>query len=73
MGYLPCQEIAAVMFGGDRNSAGLLNISLSQELVQAASFVKASGGVLRSRQVIAAIIVNWIWRNPDEQPYFPEG
>ncbi len=66
MEYEVYEEIAASMFGGD---PGLLNYKLCESLSEVARLTEVAGGDLRSRQVIAAIVVDWLRRNPDKRVY----
>lgn len=68
MDYEIYEKIAATMFGGD---PGLLNYKLCEDLDEVARLIQraGAGGELRSRQVIATIIVDWLRRNPDAKAY----
>lgn len=57
---------AANMFGGD---VGLLNVSLGEELKVVNKLVMNTGGFLRSRQIVALIVHQWMKDNSDRVPY----
>lgn len=59
------QNLAAYMLGAGINASGLLHFSLYNAITIAESLTNRAGGVLFSRQAIAAIIVAWKLANPD--------
>jgi len=62
----PYLKIAARMFG--KGDPGLLNADLVEELNETENLLRFTGGSLRSRQIIAIIIRQWIKNNPNKKP-----
>ena len=46
---------------------------LKDRLNKADYFVQIAGGELRSRQIVAVIVQQWIWDNPKEAKKFARG
>ena len=65
-------DIAAHMLGGDDGTAGLLHYDLHSDLEVANLRCRRVGGRLRSRQVIASIILAWEYAHPGEAVYGDE-
>lgn len=62
-------KTAAEMLGGINGWHGALNYDLVQTIEHADRLVQRAGGTLRSSQALAAIIVDWIARHPEEIAY----
>lgn len=66
------EQIAAEMLCPGNGWYMNLNYKLSNALRRASELVKNADGELRSRQVIAALIVSWEMAHPLEEPYIVE-
>lgn len=63
-----CHQIAAQMWGARAQDGTRLNCTLYDALTNVDDLCRAAGGTLHSRQVIAAVIVNWQLQHPGETP-----
>ena len=67
--YSEALIIAARCLGGLEADAGLLHFRLAEDIRSASLLVSNAGGILRSRQVIALIILEWKRNNPGQSAY----
>lgn len=74
MDHSECHRIAAVMMCGSRFAEpGLLHAGLYDTLTSIDELCGRCDGRLVSRQIIAAVILQWQRENVDAQPYGDEG
>lgn len=64
-----CINMAIEMLGGDMG-VGVLHTDLSRRLVKREHLCNKLGGSLRSSQLIACIVADWMDENPDERAIF---
>ena len=64
-------QIAAKLLGGQKGDPGLLNHDLVDVLIDAEKLVSNLYGIMRSEQVVSAIISCWKMTHSDQLPYNP--
>lgn len=60
-------QVAAKLLNGDDPT--LLNASLAEEIMDVQTLVNDAGGELKSRQVIASIIISWRKKHIGKKAY----